>query len=59
MGKKIGLFFILAFAILGSAGLLVFLILQRAWPLIPGLLAVCALAYPKARQLYDYITGDE
>lgn len=59
MGKKIGLFFILALAILGSAGLLVFLILQRAWPLIPGLLAVCLLAWPKAKSIYDYITGDE
>lgn len=60
MAKKIGIFFIFALAVIGSLALLAYLIIHKAWALIPCLLAVCALAYPKARQLYKYITsGDE
>lgn len=60
MAKKIGIFFIFALAVIGSLALLAYLIIHKAWALIPCLLAVCALAYPKARQLYNYITsGDE
>ena len=56
MAKKIGFFFLLGFAAIGLLAILAFLIFQKAWPLIPGLLALAVLAYPKARQLYRYIT---
>lgn len=56
MAKKIGLFFIFGIAAIGALALLAFLILRQAWPLIPCLLVICALAYPKAKDIYDFIT---
>ena len=58
MAKKIGIFFIFALTCIGALALLSYLIIHKAWALIPCLLAVCALAYPKARQLYNYLTND-
>ena len=56
MEKKIGLFFIFALALVGSLALLAYLLINRAWVFVPLLLVICALAYPKVRQIYDYIT---
>lgn len=56
MGKKIGLFFIFALALVGSLALLAYLLINRAWVFVPFLLVICVLAYPKVRQIYDYIT---
>lgn len=58
MGKKIGIFFVFAMACISALALLSYLIVRRAWALIPCLLLVCALAYPKARQLYKYLTNE-
>lgn len=59
MAKKIGYFFIFGFAAIGALALLAYLILHKVWPLIPCLIVICALAYPKAREIYDYITGGD
>lgn len=59
MAKKIGYFFIFGIAVIGALALLAFLILRKAWALVPCLLVICALAYPKAREIYDFITGGD
>lgn len=59
MEKKIGIFIIFCIACLGALALLTYLIVHNAWALIPCLIVICALAYPKARQLYKYITSNE
>lgn len=59
MEKKIGIFIVFAVACLGALALLAYLIVRKAWALIPCLIVICALAYPKAKQLYKYITSDE
>lgn len=56
MAKKIGFFFIFGFAAIGALALLAYLILNKVWPLVPCLLVICALAYPKAKEIYDFIT---
>lgn len=59
MEKKIGIFIVFAVACLGALALLAYLIVRKAWALIPCLIVICALAYPNAKQLYKYITSDE
>lgn len=59
MEKRIGIFIVFAVACLSALALLAYLIVHRAWALIPCLIVICALAYPKARQLYKYITSNE
>lgn len=58
MAKKIGIFFVFALACFSALALLSYLIIHKAWALIPCLLLVCALAYPRARQLYKYLTNE-
>ena len=59
MAKKIGYFFLFGIAVIGALALLAFLILRKAWPLVPCLLVICVLAYPRAREIYDYLTGSD
>ena len=59
MAKKIGIFILLAIATLGAVAVLLYLCFTKAWPLVPCQIAVGVLAYPNARQLYNWLLNDE
>ena len=54
-GKKIFFFFFLCLAALSLLGAVSCFIIERAWFLLPGIVAAGCLAYPKARELVRLI----